>query len=82
MHFLTLLTLPAVLVLNLLCAIPAAASGSYQRRDLEAVKPVSELGWKLPLFTGETHLKVELNISDCAHFFLRPIRTSSPGRRP
>jgi hypothetical protein len=57
MRFLTLLTLAVVLVMNLLCANPAAASGSYQRRDLEAVKPVSELGWKVPLAIGEAQLK-------------------------
>jgi Protein of unknown function (DUF3455) len=68
MHFLTLITFAAVLVMNLLCAKPTAASGSYQRRDLDTVKPVSELGWKVPLLSGETHGQAELNISDCAHF--------------
>jgi hypothetical protein len=53
MHFLTVLSLTAVIIVNLLYANLAIASGSYQRRDLEAVKPVSELGWKLPLFAGE-----------------------------
>ncbi|ERF73330.1 hypothetical protein EPUS_03163 [Endocarpon pusillum Z07020] len=53
MHFFTFITLVAVLVINLLCTAPAAASRSHQRaHDLDTVKPISELGWTVPLLSG------------------------------
>lgn len=82
MRFLTFLTLAAVLVVNLLCANLTAASRSYQRRrDLDSVKPVSELGWKVPLLSGEAHHKVELSISNSAHFLVRHTCASASCRR-
>ncbi len=64
MQFSTFMTLAAVLIVNLLCTAPAAALRSYQRRrDLETVKPVSELGWTVPLLSGETYRKLELRSS-------------------
>ena len=58
MHFPTFVTLAAVLIMQLLCENMAVASRPYHyRRGLDNVKPASELGWKVPLLSGEAHYK-------------------------
>ncbi len=68
MHF-TFMILAAVLIVNLLCTAPAAGLRSYQRhRDLETVKPISELGWTVPLLSGKSFRKLALKMlcqADC-----------------
>jgi hypothetical protein len=78
MNFLTFLTFAVVLVTSLLCAHQASASrSSPRRRDLDSPKPVSELGWKVPLQSGETHAKVKLRVKLRAHCIVRHTCTSA-----
>jgi hypothetical protein len=68
----------ATVLVNFFCANPATALRSYQRRrDLDNVKPVSELGWNVPLLSGKVERKRSLINSHCAHFLLRHTCSSS-----
>lgn len=79
MYCFTFFSLVVVFVVSLICATPAESLRPYhRRRDLNGVRPVSDLGWKVPLQSGETHNKVKLIVSTCAHFLFRLTCTSSP----
>lgn len=55
MHLLTFGTVAVMLVANLLFAELVESSRYYnRRRDLDSVKPVSELGWNVPLQSGQS----------------------------
>lgn len=71
MYSLTFVTLVMVVVVNLFCASPVTSlRSSHRRRDLDTVKPVSELGWKVPLLSGKCHNGGIASYIDSAHCVL------------